>query len=283
MSRALVERGEAYERNGSVYYRVAADPEFGRRLTDMDYAEMLATANERGNFPDDPNKDDPLDFVLWQAAKPGEPAWESPWGPGRPGWHIECSAMALKYLGQQIDIHGGGSDLVFPHHSCEITQSEHYTGVVPFARFWMHTAMVEQDGEKMSKSLGNMTFVRDVVRACHPDALRLYLLAHHYREVWEYRREGPGENGALAARLREAATATGGHGSAVDAGPQRERFFNAMDDDLQTPHAIAASRDLADAIHEAAGSGGDVAAAQETLREMAGVLGLWLDTTPPLP
>src|ERR671933_637112 len=190
MARALLERGEAYERNGSVYYRVACDPQFGRRLTDLDYAQMLATANERGNYPDDPNKEDPLDFVLWQAARPGEPTWESPWGPGRPGWHIECSAMAIKYLGPQIDIHGGGSDLIFPHHSCEITQSEHYTGLVPFVRFWVHTAMVQQDAEKMSKSRGNMTFVRDVLRDHHPDALRLYLLDHHYRDVWEYERDG---------------------------------------------------------------------------------------------
>src|SRR5919206_4317794 len=108
MARALLERGEAYERNGSVYYRVACDPQFGRRLTDLDYAQMLTTANERGNYPDDPNKEDPLDFVLWQAARPGEPTWESPWGPGRPGWHIECSAMAIKYLGPQIDSHGNG-------------------------------------------------------------------------------------------------------------------------------------------------------------------------------
>ena len=244
---------------------------------------MLATANERGNFPDDPNKDDPLDFVLWQAAKPGEPTWESPWGPGRPGWHIECSAMALKYLGQQIDIHGGGSDLIFPHHSCEITQSEHYTGVVPFARFWMHTAMVEQDGEKMSKSLGNMTFVRDIVRdlpsrRAAPVPARTPLP----RDVGVPARGAGRERRRWRRGCARPPPRRGGHGAALDVTPQRERFFNAMDDDLQTPHAIAACRDLADAIHAAA-RGGDVAAAQETLREMAGVLGLWLDTTPPLP
>ena len=283
MARLLVARGFAYERNGSVYYRVASDPEFGRRLTNMDYDDMLATANERGNHPDDPNKDDPLDFVLWQAARPGEPAWESPWGPGRPGWHIECSAMATKYLGPQIDIHGGGSDLIFPHHSCEITQSEHFSGVRPFARFWVHTAMVQQDNEKMSKSLGNMTFVRDVLREQHPDALRLYLLDHHYRDVWEYRREGPAERAALAGRLRDAATCHGGPGPGVDVSSVRERFFNALDDDLWTPGAIAACREVGDAIYATCHRGGDVTAAQETLRDMAGVLGLWLDTAPPLP
>ncbi len=283
MARALIERGLAYERNGSVYFRVSRDPEFGQRLTDMSYAEMLATANERGNYPDDPNKDDPLDFVLWQAAKPGEPSWESPWGPGRPGWHIECSTMAIKYLGQQIDIHGGGSDLIFPHHSCEITQSEHFTDVRPFVRFWVHTAMVHQDNEKMSKSLGNMTFVRDVLREHHPDALRLYLLDHHYRTIWEYQRDGPTQHAPLALWLREAAAAPQGGGAALDVTPLRERFFNALDDDLWTPGAVAAMREVADAIHATLRMGGSVAAAQEVLREMAGVLGLWLDTTPPSP
>ena len=281
MVRALLERGEAYERNGSVYYRVACDPQFGRRLTDLDYAQMLATANERGNYPDDPNKEDPLVFVLWQAARPGEPTWQSPWGPGRPGWHIECSAMAIKYLGPQIDIHGGGSDLIFPHHSCEITQSEHYTGLVPFVHFWVHTAMVQQDAEKMSKSRGNMTFVRDVLHDHHPDALRLYLLDHHYRDVWEYERDGPGRYAHLATWLREAATATGGAGPALDAAPHRERFFNALDDDLWTPGAIAACREVADAIHALAPAGRDVAPAQTVLREMAAVLGLWLEISPP--
>ena len=282
MVSALLERGEAYERNGSVYYRVAADPEFGRRLTAMSYDELLATANERGNFPDDPNKIDPLDFVLWQAAKPGEPTWESPWGPGRPGWHIECSAMSIKYLGQQIDIHGGGSDLIFPHHSCEITQSEHYTGIRPFVRFWVHTAMVYQDAEKMSKSLGNMTFVRDILKRHHPDELRLYLLSHHYRAIWEYppNERAEAEWDPIAQRLREAVTLPCGAGGAVDVSAQYERFINAMDDDLNTPAAIGACVEAGDAILSAARSGGDLCGAQSALRAMAGVLGLWLDTEP---
>jgi len=280
IAHALLDRGLAYERGGSVYYRVASDPAFGQTLTTLSYDEMLATANANGNYPDDPNKEDPLDFVLWQAAKPGEPSWESPWGQGRPGWHIECSALSLSYLGQQIDIHGGGSDLVFPHHSCEIAQSVPYTGVAPFARYWVHTAMVRQDGEKMSKSLGNMTFVRDVLHAHHPDALRLYLLDHHYRGVWEYQTNGPGTMDAPAAQMREAAGAEGGTGRALDVSRQRERFFNAMDDDLQTPHAITSCREVAVAIRQATAEGGDVRAAQETLRELASVLGLWLDTSP---
>jgi len=280
IAHALLDRGLAYERGGSVYYRVASDPAFGQTLTTLSYDEMLATANANGNYPDDPNKEDPLDFVLWQAAKPGEPSWESPWGQGRPGWHIECSALSLSYLGQQIDIHGGGSDLVFPHHSCEIAQSVPYTGVAPFARYWVHTAMVRQDGEKMSKSLGNMTFVRDVLHAHHPDALRLYLLDHHYRGVWEYQTNGPETMDTAAAQMREAAGVEGGTGLALDVSRQRERFFNAMDDDLQTPDAIASCREVAAAILQAAADGGDVRAAQDTLRELAGVLGLWLDTSP---
>ncbi len=283
MARALLERDAAYERNGSVYYRVVSDPAFGHILTHLSYEEMLTTANANGNYPDDPNKEDPLDFVLWQAAKPGEPSWESPWGPGRPGWHIECSALSLGYLGEQIDIHGGGSDLIFPHHSCEIAQSERYTGVAPFARYWVHTAMVRQDGEKMSKSRGNMTFVRDVLRAHHPDALRLYLLDHHYREVWEYQPAGPATMDEPAARLREAATVSAGDsgaGPALDVTRQRERFFNALDDDLQTSDAVALCREVAAAILQAAEEGARVGAARGTLREMAGVLGLWLDTSP---
>src|SRR5919205_2519451 len=194
MARALLGRGEAYERNGSVYYRVACDPEFGRRLTDLDYAQMLATANERGNYPDDPNKEDPLDFVLWQAAKPGEPTWESPWGPGRPGWHIECSAMSVGLLGEGFDIHGGGVDLVFPHHENERAQSE--GAGQRFARYWLHNAMVNVGGEKMARSLGNFTTLEAAVDAHGPRPLRLLVLGTHYRSNMEM---GP-ENVAVAAQ-----------------------------------------------------------------------------------
>lgn len=159
----LVEGGFAYVVNGSVYFEVAKDPEFGK-LSHLSISEMLPIANERGNNPDDPNKRDPLDFVLWQAAAPGEPTWDSPWGPGRPGWHIECTAMATRYLGKTIDIHGGGYDLIFPHHECEIAQAENATGVEPYVRTWMHVAMVNYEGEKMSKSLGNLVLASDLLR-----------------------------------------------------------------------------------------------------------------------
>ncbi len=280
MATALLEQDLAYERDGSVYFHAAAAPEFGRQLTTLDYDGMLETANRNGNFPSDPHKKDPLDFVLWQRSKEGEPSWESPWGLGRPGWHIECSAIALTYLGEQIDIHGGGSDLVFPHHSCEIVQSQHYTGLTPFVRFWMHTAMVRQDGEKMSKSLGNTTFARDVLRDHHPDALRLYLLSHHYRTIWDYDRSGPAMYDSPAARLRQAAGAENGLHGRLDVHPQYTRFLNALDDDLQSPIAVDAIQEVAEVVLHAAGTNGNIKEAQETLRSMAAVLGLWLDTTP---
>jgi L-cysteine:1D-myo-inositol 2-amino-2-deoxy-alpha-D-glucopyranoside ligase len=181
----LLEKDLAYISNGSVYFSVEKDPEFGK-LSHLDPSEMLPIANERGNFPDDPNKRAPIDFIMWQAASPGEPTWDSPWGPGRPGWHIECSAMSMKYLGDTIDIHGGGYDLIFPHHECEIAQSEHATGVEPFVGTWMHVAMVDYQGEKMSKSLGNLVLASEVLKQYSSDAFRLYLHSNHYRTQWEY-------------------------------------------------------------------------------------------------
>ncbi len=272
---ALMARGNAYEANGSVYFSVASDPEFGK-LSHLPRAEMLPIANERGNNPDDPNKRDPLDFVLWQAAAPDEPTWESPYGPGRPGWHIECSAMATRYLGPTVDIHGGGEDLVFPHHECEVAQSELATGQEPFARYWVHVAMVEYQGAKMSKSLGNLVLVRDVLRDYPADALRLYLASHHYRTPWEYREEEMDTWAGFAGDLREAADFPAyGIEEEVDVTPYRERFLNAIDDDLNTPAAIEALRDIGRAILEAPEEE-DVRDAQDTLRELADVLGLAL-------
>ena len=271
----LIDKGHAYEANGSVYFSVESDPEFGK-LSHIPREEMLPIANERGNTPDDPNKRDPLDFVLWQAAAPGEPSWDSPYGAGRPGWHIECSAMASRYLGQTIDIHGGGADLVFPHHECEVAQSELAFGVEPFSRVWMHVAMVDYQGEKMSKSLGNLVLVRDLLREYHPDAIRLALFSHHYRASWEFV-DGEVEAWAnLAGDLREAADFPAyGIEEVVDVGPFRERFLNALDDDLDTPTAIEALREIGQAILEAPEED-DVRDAQETLRELGDLLGLSL-------
>jgi len=272
---ALIANNHAYEKNGSVYFSVDSDPEFGK-LSHIPRAEMLPIANERGNTPNDPNKRDPLDFVLWQAAAPGEPTWESPWGPGRPGWHIECSAMSRAYLGDTVDIHGGGYDLVFPHHECEIAQSENATGVEPFARYWMHIAMVEYQGEKMSKSLGNLVLARDLLEEYSSDAVRVYLHSHHYRTPWEFRDEEMPEAESLANDLQEAAEFPGyGIEDEIDVSLYRERFFNAMENDLDTPTAIEALREMAGVILMAPEEE-SVRDAQRTLRECAGILGLTL-------
>lgn len=271
----LIAANLAYEANGSVYFEVERDPEFGK-LSHIPRDQMLAIANERGNTPDDPNKRNPLDFVLWQAAAPGEPTWDSPWGPGRPGWHIECSAMSTRYLGPTFDIHGGGADLVFPHHECEIAQTEGATGKKPFARFWMHAGMVRYQGEKMSKSLGNLVLVSDALEHYSADALRLYLFSHQYRSAWEYREDEVDDWASLADDLTEAlALPSYGIEQEVDVSFLRERFFNAMDDDLDTPTAIEALREIAQAILEAPEED-DARDAQDTLRELSEILGLTL-------
>ena len=271
----LIEKGFAYEKNGSVYFSVASDPEFGK-LSHIPRADMLPIANERGNTPNDPNKKDPLDFIMWQAASPGQPTRDSPWGPGRPGWHIECSAMATTYLGNTIDIHGGGADLIFPHHECEIAQSENATGIEPFARTWMHVGMVEYQGEKMSKSLGNLVLARDLLGEYSSDSIRLYLFSHHYRAAWEFIDDEMPEYEALANDLREAVEFPAyGIEDEVDVSMLRERFFNALEDDLGTPEAIEALKEMGNAILEAPEEE-DVRVAQRTLRECADILGLTL-------
>lgn len=281
---ALLAKNLAYVRDGWVYYSVKRDPDFGK-LADaagyVGYDNWLATANERGNFPGDPRKDDPLDFVLWQAQQPGEPAWPSPWGPGRPGWHIECSAMAIKYLGRHIDIHGGGADLVFPHHTCEIAQSENATGERPFVRTWMHCAMVRMDGEKMSKSLGNLVLVRNLLPEYTPDAVRLMLLSHHYRDEWEYSVEDMRAAAALAQRLVTAsrlapidvedAQAVGGDDGDATARQARLEVVAALEDDFQTLGAVQALDRLADSTMAS-----NSPAQATMLRALAGVLGLTL-------
>jgi L-cysteine:1D-myo-inositol 2-amino-2-deoxy-alpha-D-glucopyranoside ligase len=273
MTRVLLDKGHAYEKAGNVYFSVDSCIRFGK-LSRVQRQEMLPIANQRGNIPDDPNKRDPLDFVLWQAAKPGEPSWDSPWGQGRPGWHIECSAMSQHYLGDTLDIHGGGGDLIFPHHECEIAQSEQYTGVHPFVRFWMHIAMVRHEGEKMSKSLGNLVMARDLLQTYSGDAIRAYLLSHHYRTAWEY--EEAELNQAVQRVERYAAASQAdpiAGGQPLNSMAYRERFTEAMDDDLDTPTALSVLDDMAQAILAAAGHQ-DLVGAQGTLRQLAGVLGL---------
>ncbi|MDP8992145.1 MAG: cysteine--tRNA ligase [Actinomycetota bacterium] len=224
----VLDAGHAYQAGGGVYFKVSSFPRFGQ-VSHYSRQEMLALARERGGNPDDPNKIDPLDFVLWQPSAPDEPAWESLWGPGRPGWHIECSALALRELGSTIDLHGGGTDLIYPHHECEAAQSEAATGE-PFVRHWMHVGMVRLGGEKMSKSLGNLVFVGDVLKEWEPAAVRLAILDHHYRESWEW------VDALLPAadeRLRSWRAA--GEGDAA-----LEDVRAALDYDLDTPAALAA-------------------------------------------
>jgi L-cysteine:1D-myo-inositol 2-amino-2-deoxy-alpha-D-glucopyranoside ligase len=275
INHSLIDQGRAYIANGNVYYDVQACPTFGE-LSRLPRDEMLPIANQRGNFPDDPLKRHPLDFVLWQTTQPDEPSWPSAWSRGRPGWHIECSALAIKHLGAQVDIHGGGSDLIFPHHECEIVQSEHYTGVRPFARWWVHVGMVHSDDQKMSKSLGNLVLVDDVLRVHHPDTLRLYLLRKHYRHVWSYSQDQLEETAAWTRTLVAAAQRVPGRGELVDPGPLGPRFAAALDDGLDTPAALEALMQLADLILDSP-PGADTSAASDLLRALGrDVLGLWL-------
>jgi L-cysteine:1D-myo-inositol 2-amino-2-deoxy-alpha-D-glucopyranoside ligase len=291
MVEKLLQQGLAYEAGGSVYYHVSAWPEFGK-LSHLPKEEMLPVANEHGNRPDDPNKQDPLDFVLWQAQAPGEPAWDSPWGPGRPGWHIECSAMSTRYLGETVDIHSGGGDLIFPHHECEIAQVEPLSRR-PFVRTWMHVAMVSHEGEKMSKSLGNLVMINDLLKTWFPDAIRIYLGMHHYREPWGHSEEELAEAGRLAEKLRQAAMAASENATPLEAASDadgrlveyiseaEQRYREAMEDDLDTPEALAALSEMASEILSAAHSGHKVGPAQRTLRTLAGVFGLRLDSDQP--
>jgi L-cysteine:1D-myo-inositol 2-amino-2-deoxy-alpha-D-glucopyranoside ligase len=233
----VLDRGHAYQAGGSVYFDVTTFPRFGQ-VSGYDEATMLALAAERGGNVDDPNKRHPLDFVLWQPSAEGEPAWESLWGPGRPGWHIECSTLALRELGTTVDLHGGGTDLIFPHHECEAAQSEAATGE-QFVRHWLHTPMVALDGVKMSKSLGNLVFISDLCKEWDPAAVRLAILSHHYRQGWEwFDHLMP----TAAARL-EAWRAAGTGDGALD------EVRSALDDDLDTPAALAAIDAAAAAGH----------------------------------
>ncbi len=242
------DEGIAYEVDGYVYFEVAKFPRFGQ-VSHESRARMIELAAEHGGRPDDPRKRDPLDFVLWQPSLEDEPAWESRWGPGRPGWHIECSALALRELGETLDVHGGGRDLAFPHHECEAAQSESVSGA-PFVRHWMHVGLVGYDGTKMSKSLGNLVFVSELASRSEPAAVRLALLAQHYRVDWEWRDE---LLAAARSRLATWRSTVGGRESGV-LGDVRA----ALDDDLDTPGAL-------EAIDAAAHAGASVQAAAALL------------------
>lgn len=283
LTEALLAKGLAYESGGSVYFATAKDPDFATHLG-LARAELLTIANERGNRPDDPGKRDPLDFVLWQAGKPGEPAWHSPWSDGRPGWHIECSAMALEHLGEQVDVHGGGADLAFPHHACEEAQASPLVARHPWVRFWVHVAMVEMDGVKMSKSLGNLVLVRRLAaEGHHPDQVRCYLLQHHYRSPWNWDPAQFAASEAWVRTLHAAAERPSSGHRVLDLSRFGPRVTGALEDDLNSPAALAATLELADAIIEAP-AGSDLKPAQDLLRATAGgLLGLHLAAGIPAP
>jgi L-cysteine:1D-myo-inositol 2-amino-2-deoxy-alpha-D-glucopyranoside ligase len=243
----VLDRGYAYESGGQIYFCVKNFSSFGE-ISHYSREQMLELADERGGNIRDPNKRDPLDFVLWQKSLPDEPSWDSMWGPGRPGWHIECSALALRELGTTIDLHGGGVDLVFPHHESERAQSESATGE-PFVRHWMHVGMVRYQGEKMSKSLGNLVFIHELLKVCDADSIRAAVLAHHYRSEWEW---DESELVAASERLARWKMSNG-----EEAGIEIVRSL--LDDDLDTPAAL-------DALDKIVADG-------HSVRDAAGLLG----------
>ncbi len=284
MVKGLIDKGFAYAAaNGDVYFRVTRDKQYGK-LSGRKLDEMQAGAR----IEVEEAKEHPMDFALWKAAKPGEPSWDSPWGKGRPGWHIECSAMNLAEFGEQIDIHGGGNDLIFPHHENEIAQTESFTGK-PFARFWIHNGMLQLAGEKMSKSLGNIISIKDFLAKREADVMRMLVLTGSYRAPLLFNDETLDAAEKNVARLKsgfrpaapsstglpkDAAAAFGSQAESV-----RKAFTEAMDDDFNTPLAIAAIFELVKSINTARDQGANDAQlepAQAVLRELSGVLGLRL-------
>jgi len=266
----LAQKGHTYAVDGTVFFDVSTFPSFGA-LSGYSDEHMIEFSAERGGNPDDPRLRNPLDFILWQPSLDDEPAWPSPWGDGRPGWHIECSAMSMGILGPTLDLHGGGSDLIFPHHECSRAQSEAANGVT-FAKHWMHTGMVAYQGTKMSKSLGNLVFVSELSKIHDPRAIRLALMRHHYRSDWEWFDDDIEIGTRLLDRMHRAAHTA--HGP--DPSGYAERVRAALDDDLDAPTALGALTELANAILE----GGDDPAAPTVLGELGALVGVDLDTAP---
>lgn len=265
----LLDKEFAYEIDGDVYFRVKNDGDYGklsnRRLEDLVSGARLDL---------DDAKEYPGDFALWKSQKPGEPAWDSPWGKGRPGWHIECSAMSISYLDKSIDIHGGGLDLVFPHHENEIAQSESFTDVVPFARFWMHNGTLQYGQDKMSKSIGNVFTISSALERYSSDVLRMFFLGSHYRSPLTFNEENVKSQERALERLRTALNTQSFEGTEMKYDLYTSRFMEAMDDDLNTPRALAVLFDLARDINREAGNGLNVRESQKILESLAGVLGL---------
>ena len=267
----LIANGFAYPSEGDVYFRVRRPGDYGKlshRKVDDLRSGARVDPGER--------KDDPLDFALWKGAKPGEPSWDSPWGPGRPGWHIECSAMSFGHLGPQIDIHGGGADLIFPHHENEIAQTEGFTGLRPFTKIWMHNALLKMGDEKMSKSVGNIVGLSESVTRWGGDAIRMFILQSHYRSPLTFSATALDASQVGALRMRDAALVLPKPGSPSEGGElgdYRARFEYAMDLDLNTSQATAALFDLVREINRERDAGRPFGTAQGILRELGAVLG----------
>ncbi len=283
MVKTLIKKGAAYQADGDVYFRVEKAKNYGK-LSGRKLEEMNAGSRIRV----DDRKENPMDFAVWKAAKPGEPAWDSPWGPGRPGWHIECSAMNLDHLGPQIDIHGGGNDLIFPHHENEIAQTEAITGK-PFARYWMHNGMLQFKGEKMAKSTGNLVPINEFLEQHPGDVIRLMVISSHYRSPLTFNNEVIEANERALERLlsatRPALPGTeGAPGEILEQLAQqvettRQGFVESMDEDFNTAGALAHLFDLVRMINQARAehaSDDELADAQKTLTKLADVLGLTL-------
>ncbi len=288
MVQGLVDKSYAYEADGDVYFRVLKDEDYGRLSRRM-IEDMQAGARVEVEG----RKEHPMDFTLWKAAKPGEPAWESPWGAGRPGWHIECSAMNLHHLGERIDIHGGGNDLIFPHHENEIAQTESLTGQ-PFAKYWVHNGMLQFSGEKMSKSLGNLVTIQKFLEEHEGDVLRMIVLNSSYRSPLTFNEEVISQaekalerlRSALRPALRPATPDTTETPAGIQEALQRQvartrdGFVTTMDDDFNTAGALGYIFDLVRVINQSRDSGADdtsLRSAQDTILELTGILGLRLD------
>jgi cysteinyl-tRNA synthetase len=275
MTQGLIDKGFGYAVGGNVYFRVRKLSDYGK-LSKRTLEQMIAGARVEAVE----EKEDPMDFVLWKAAKPNEPQWDSPWGKGRPGWHIECSAMSIKFLGEQIDIHGGGQDVVFPHHENEIAQSESFTGKKPFVKYWLHNGLLQMGVEKMSKSLGNLITIRDFLKKYSADALRIFVLSSYYRTPLTYTEEAvqaayDGAERLISAVRREDKAID--KSKFLDTTSYIDKFTNAMEDDFNTPQAIAALFDMARDINQAGDASISIQNAQTNLKELATkVLGLTL-------
>lgn len=283
MVQKLIDKDVAYEVEGDVYFRVETSKDYGKLS-----GRSLEGMNAGSRIRVDERKNHPMDFAVWKSAKPGEPAWDSPWGPGRPGWHIECSAMNLDHLGQQIDIHGGGNDLIFPHHENEIAQTEAITGK-PFARYWLHNGMLQLKGEKMSKSTGNLVPINEFVQNHSADVMRLIVISSHYRSPLTFNEEVIEANERALDRLLSAKqpALSGSQGAPDDILKKLEQqiedtqqgFIDAMDEDFNTAGALAELFDLARMINQARSkeaTNEELSSGQDVFKELTGVLGLEL-------